>query len=142
MENMGLGAGLAAMGFWGFIAIVVVAGIWYSIKEKEAQQETVRRLIESGQNIDPETLDRLLSASDKSNENTDRDLKVAGWITLSAAAGLGVLGFFLGQVNDKALMTLLGVAGLVACVGLGLLVAGKFAERWNREGRASSLNDV
>ena len=28
----GLGAGLAAMAFWGFIAAVVVGGIWYAVR--------------------------------------------------------------------------------------------------------------
>ena len=35
MNDMGLGAGLAAIAFWGFIAIIVVGGMWYSIREKE-----------------------------------------------------------------------------------------------------------
>ncbi len=36
----GLGAGLSALAFWGFIAAVVVAGIWYSVRERQAQYET------------------------------------------------------------------------------------------------------
>ena len=44
----GLGAGLAAPAFWGFIAAVVGGGIWYAVREKEAQHETLRRMIDSG----------------------------------------------------------------------------------------------
>jgi len=52
MEDLGIGAGLAALGFWGFVAVAVVAGIWDNIRKRDAQHETVRRLIESGQSAD------------------------------------------------------------------------------------------
>ena len=58
MQDFGLGAGLAALAFWGFISSVVVAGIWYAVREREAQHETVRRLVESGQSIDSELMDK------------------------------------------------------------------------------------
>ena len=48
MQSFSLGAGLAALAFWGFIASVVVAGIWYDIRKRDAQHETVRRIVESG----------------------------------------------------------------------------------------------
>jgi hypothetical protein len=50
------------------------------------------------------------------------------------APGLVALGFGVGEVQ-----TLLGVAGLVAFVGIGLLVAGRFAERSLKEEEASRL---
>ena len=34
IEMEGLGAGLAAPAFWGFIAAVVGGGIWYAVLEK------------------------------------------------------------------------------------------------------------
>ena len=56
MENVGvgvgIGAGLAALAFWGFIAAVVVAYYWDSIRKRDAQHETVRRALESGQQLD------------------------------------------------------------------------------------------
>ena len=44
MEAVGLGA----LGFWLFLAAVVVAGIWFDAKKRESQQETLRRVVESG----------------------------------------------------------------------------------------------
>jgi RNA polymerase sigma-70 factor (ECF subfamily) len=70
----GLGAGLAAMSFWLFIAAVVVGGIWYAIREKEAQHETLRRMIDSGKDLDEETISRVF----KENSRPDRDLKIGG----------------------------------------------------------------
>lgn len=61
MQGFTLGAGLAALAFWGFIASVVVAGVWNDIRKREAQHETVRRLFESGRELDEKTLDKLLA---------------------------------------------------------------------------------
>ena len=130
----GLGAGLAVFSFWAFIAAVVVAGIWYGLRERQAQYDTLSRIIESGQKIDDELVDRILG----SNKNPDRDLKIAGYITLSAAPGLAVLGWFLSLIEDGVLYPLLGVAGLAACVGIGLLVAAGVAARAKTNDSAAS----
>ena len=75
MQSFTLGAGLAALAFWGFIASVVVAGIWYDIRKKEAQQETIRRLFESGQKIDDTKMDKLLSLGADKTDRLDRALE-------------------------------------------------------------------
>ena len=43
MENFTLGAGLASLAFWGFIAAVVVAGIWYDMRNKAEKQKTIQQ---------------------------------------------------------------------------------------------------
>ena len=129
MDTSGLGAGLVALAFWGFIASTVVGGIWYAIREKEMKQETLRRIIESGRDLDEDIVSMIVN--DDSTKNVDRDLKVGGLITLAVAPGLIILGIFLRQVEEKAFFALLGVSGLVACVGLGLLVAARYVARRN-----------
>lgn len=133
MENIGLGAGLAAIGFWTFIATVVVAGIWDGIRKRETQHETLRRMLESDKPVDQELMDKILG----SNDRLDRDLKVAGLITLFVAPGLALLGWFLSLLNAKVLLPLLGVAALVGLVSIGLLVASKSIERSYQEDKAS-----
>jgi len=125
----GLGFGIAAFAFWGFVASCVVGGIWYAIREKEAQHETLRRIIESGKDVDADVIDRVMNEDDKS----EADLRVAGYITMSAAPGLALLGYVLQGVsdNDKIFSILLGVAGLVFFVSIGLLVAARVVERSN-----------
>ena len=108
MDINSLGGGLAALAFWGFIAAVVVAGIWYGLRERQ---------------------DKILGG----NERPDRGLKIGGLITIFAAPGLAFLGWMLRTVDEHAFIALLGVSGLAAFVGAGLLVAGKFAERSLRE---------
>lgn len=142
MQSFTLGAGLASLAFWGFIAAVVVAGIWYDIRKKEAQQETVRRMFESGREMDEAAMDRLLSLGDDKSDRVDHGLKIGGVILLPTSAGLAILGWVLGQVYPNTLLPLLGVAALVACVGVGLLAAAKMASRWYEDDKKSDYNQV
>jgi hypothetical protein len=132
----GLGAGLAALAFWGFLAAVVVAGIWYGIREKEAQHETMRRIVESGQPIDEKAVAMVF----RGESRPDRDLKIAAMIVIACAPGLAILGYALSFISEKALMPLLGVAGLVGFVGIGLWVASKIAERAYLEDKSTTGN--
>jgi hypothetical protein len=132
-----LGFGLAAVAFWGFIAACVVGGIWYAIREKQAQHETLRRIIESGRDVDSDAIDRILNAGG----DPARDLKVAGYITVSIAPGLLILGWFLQGVseNEEIFTIMLGVAGLVFCIAVGLLVASTVMERSGKADNKTSL---
>lgn len=118
---------LAALGFWLFLAAVIVAGIWYDAREKETKQETLRRIVESGNNIDQAVIERILG--ENSADTLDRDLRIAAYITLSAGVGLLLLGLALGRVDSNALNALMGVSGLVFSVGAGLFIASKLAEK-------------
>jgi hypothetical protein len=123
----GAGGGLGALGFWLFIAAIIVAGTWYDIRRKDAQQETLRRLVESGRDLDPDLIEQLLNAG--GSKSLERDLKVAGLITLSVAPGLLILGATLSFLTEGVLLPLLGVSLLVTCVGCGLYAAAKLVER-------------
>jgi hypothetical protein len=142
MQSFSLGAGLASLAFWGFIASVVVAGIWYDIRKREAQQETIRRLFESGQPIDEKLMDKLLAAGGDKSDRLDRAFKLTGVILLPVAVGLVVLGMVLGMEFPDSKLPLLGVAGLVGCIGLGFLGAAKMARRWYESDEKSDYNQV
>ena len=114
--------GLAAFGFWLFVGAAVVSGVWDGIRKREAQHETLRRMIESGKQPDQELTDKLLGTG----KDTARDLTIAGLITFFVAPGLALMGYL---IDEGAFMPLLGVAALVAFVGIGLLVAAQFAKR-------------
>ena len=126
-------AGLAGLGFWLFLAVIVVANILSASRKRESQQETLRRIVESGQQLDVAVIDRMLGASG-GNDRPDRGLKVSGIITMFVSPGLVILGWFLGRFNDKAFEVMIGVALLVLMVGIGIFVAGKMTERWQRQG--------
>ena len=133
MENIGTGAGLGALGFWLFIAMIVVAGIWDNIRKREAQHETLRRAIESGQPLDDELVDKLLAIT-SGNKNLARDLKVSALILAFIAPGMALLGWFLSISGEPELfMVLLGVGALIGAIAIGLAVAASAAERWHQE---------
>jgi hypothetical protein len=133
MQEWGLGAGLAALAFWIFIAAVSVAGIWDGIRKREAKHETVRRLVESGQPIDSDLMDKLMGLTDNKSERPDRAFFIAGLWILPVSVGVLVLGYFLGMLAPEAKVALFGVAGLLAVLGLGFLGASKIVGRWYTE---------
>ena len=130
----GIGGGLAALAFWGFIASVVVAGIWYGLRERQAQYDTLSRIIESGQTIDEDVVEKILGGDDR----IDVGLKIAGLIVIFISPGIAALAWFISRLSEPWLMPLLGAAALVAFIGIGLLVAARFAEKSYREEEASN----
>ena len=70
--------GLGVLGFWLFIAAIIVSAIWSDSKRKESEQETLRRVVESGKDIDLEVIDRMIGKSDAAKQS--RDLNVGGLI--------------------------------------------------------------
>ena len=129
--------GLAAFGFWMFIAAVSVGGIWDGVRKREAEHETLRRMIESGKVPDQGLVDKLLGHK----KDPARDLKVAGLIVIFVAPGLALMGWVIGLNEPDAIMPLFGVAGLVAFVGIGLLVAARFLERANEADSARNISE-
>ena len=130
MEHIGLGAGLAALAFWGFVAVAVLAGVWNGIRKRDAQHETVRRLIESGQTIDQELLEKLALVSGDESRRPDREFHITGLWVLPVAVGMAIFALILGQAEPDALFPLLGVSALLACLGIGWMVAAKIVARW------------
>ena len=118
--------GLAAFGFWMFIAAAAVGGIWDGIRKREAEHETLRRIIESGKEPDPAVVDKLLGHK----KDSSNDLKVAGLIVVFVAPGLAVMGYLIGTV---AFYPLLGVACLVAFIAICMLFASRFLARANAQ---------
>ena len=117
-----------------FVGACVVGGIWDGIRKRDAQHETLRRMLESGQPLDEALVNKVLGA----DKRLDRDLRVSGLIVLAVAPGLLLLGWILSLQTPEALLPLVGVSALVACIAIGLLVAAKFAGQWQRNSGVST----
>jgi hypothetical protein len=126
MEAIGIGAGLAAIGFWLFIAAAVGFGVWDGIRKREARHETLRRLIAAGDRIDEAIVDKILG---NKNKDLARELKIAAIITGMVVPGLVVLAFVLGQINPQATPAVLGAAAIVAFVAAGLFIGSRMVAR-------------
>jgi hypothetical protein len=130
MEDFGVGAGLAAMAFWIFVAAVAVASYWDVIRKREAQHETLRRAIESGQQLDENVLNSLLTSNGSGSGRVDRDFIVTAYWILPVAPGLAAFALILGTEIPEARIPILGAAALVGCLGIGFFIAGKIVGRW------------
>ncbi|MBT4255867.1 MAG: hypothetical protein HOD87_07405 [Gammaproteobacteria bacterium] len=129
MGELGVGAGLASLAFWGFIAAAVVATYWDTIRKREVQHETLRRLIESGQDVNDELVDKVLNMG-SGNGRVDRDFKVTAFWIMPVAPGLAAFAYILGTQVPEAQTPLMGAAALLAVLGIGFYIAGKVLERW------------
>lgn len=132
MQEITTGTGIAALGFWLFVAAVVAAGIWDSIRKRDAQHETLRRIIESGQSIDDQLTDKLLNLT--GGKDLARDLKVGALVLLSISPGLIIFGWIMSIfVEPQLLPIMLAVGALVGCIGIGLWAAAHFIKRWHEQ---------
>ena len=131
----GIGEGLGALAFWGFIAALCVGGIWGDAKKRQAQHETLRRMLESNKPVDEALLERLMGAEP---QRPDRDLTIAAIITFAIAIGLVVLAAALSVTVPKALMPLLGSAGVCVCLAGGLKIASGYVRRMRLEDEAQA----
>ena len=52
----GLARGLEALSVFLFLAVIV----WHRVRKRDAQHETLRRMIEKGQDVDQALMDKLL----------------------------------------------------------------------------------
>ena len=122
-----------ALGFWLFIAAIVVAGIWEKTRREAEKHETLRRIVEKTGTIDEARLKELFSAapSDEAKPGyTYRGLRIWGTITMFLGAAIAI--FFV-------TLTLFGspiewwrgglaISAGVAIVGFGIFFSSRFAE--------------
>ena len=125
-----IGAGIASLAFWGFLAAAVIAGTWDRAKKREAQHETLRRMIEGGKPVDEGLMKRLMGGELR---RPDRDLAIGAIVLFSVAVGLALLGVVLRGLDEHALTGLAGAAGLVACLAAGLWAASAYTKRARTE---------
>ena len=140
METLSTGAGLGALGFWVFVAATVAVGVWDSIRKRDAQHETLRRVIESGQPIDEDLTDKLLHLTG-GNRNLDRDLWISGLLMLSIAPALAAFGWLLSITLTAELLPILSsVAALIACLGVGFLLVSRLIGRWDAQHKSNGFD--
>jgi hypothetical protein len=122
-----------------FLAIASVAGVIGDYKKRRIALEPLRAAIERGQQIDPAVIERLMAPEER-NGPDPLALQVGGIITIASGVGVAALGYFLAHVSPIALYPLLGIGLVIVCVGIGLLIAARVAQRHvqNSRGNGSS----
>lgn len=128
-----VGAGIASLAFWGFMAAAVIVGVWDKAKKRETQHETLRRMIASGSSVDEGMMAKLMGGEP---QRPDRDLGIGAIIVFAVSIGLVVLAAALNGVAPQSFMPILGAAGLCACIAGGLKVASGYVRRTRLEDEA------
>ena len=134
--------GFAALGFWIFIAAIIVAAMWQETRQKAEKHETLRRIVEKTGTIDEAQLQELFSKSSSGEwkpGTSYRALRI--WGTIVMFIGAGVFTFFslvlaifvlLGKTSELpdleniAPLFVLGIG--IAMVGFGLFFSSRFAD--------------
>jgi hypothetical protein len=60
-------SGLGALGFWLFLAILVVAIAWAIVRKAQIRQDALIRIVESGQDLDKEIIEKVFSVTPRKN---------------------------------------------------------------------------
>lgn len=108
--------------FWLFILVIVLGGIVSRVIRSHQREKTIRAAIEKGVTLDPATL-QSLQTNASSPQDARQGLLIGSIVTFFVGCGLAAMGFFLSLNGHDAFHPLLGVAGLLWCISLGLFVA-------------------
>jgi len=129
---MHMGGELVGVVFWVAIFGIVAVEVWGRRTAERERQQTLRAAIERGQQLDPAMLEKILAGQTQSR-GSPYGLLIAGVIVLFAGAGLALLGVVVGADDADAFKGMVGSAGLIGMVGLGLCVAYALKRRLERQ---------
>jgi hypothetical protein len=112
-----------------FLTASALAGIVADFKKRKVALEVIRASIERGQPAEPGLVDRLLEPEVRRAALNPLYVTVAGIVIAAAGIGVAILAFFVAQVAPDALYPVLGAGIAVVCLGAGLVLAARVAER-------------
>lgn len=122
---------LIPLGLFVMIAVIVAASVWGSVQNKRTVADTIKKAIENGHVLDPETI----SALHKPARAAAQDIR--GGIVLSAlAAGFVAAGFIYlnsGSGDPDGFYGFFIAACIIGALGIGQLIAG-FLRQPKKEG--------
>lgn len=134
---------LGALGFWIFIASMIVAGIWSSSRREAEKHETLRRIVEKTGVIDEAKLKELFSPAKDGKSSAGggyRALRITGTIVMFIGAVPAIFGTValivrtMGPLSESGLPPpafVLGALLISACIvvlGAGVFFSSRFAE--------------
>jgi hypothetical protein len=134
---MAIGNAIAVAAVLLAIAGVVIAVITSNQKRNQAKLDFLRSAMERGVTLDPELIDKVMhpnkSATRKQPLPRGQGAHVAGILVIAFGVGYAIFACFIAIIAPDARLPMLGVACLLGCIGIGLLVVSK-ALRSERSG--------
>jgi hypothetical protein len=115
--------------FWIFIAVVVLASIWYAYARNREMQKTIRFAIEKGMQLDAAVINTLTTRK----SGIPDDYYIGGIICIACGLGLPILGYLVGRIAPEAFFPIAGAGVLVGLIGLSLIICGLLIGRRGKD---------
>ena len=129
MHPMAIGNAIAVAATLLAIAGVLIAIITSNQKNNQAKLDFLRSAMERGVALDPELIDKVMhpnrTAPGKKALLPGQGARVAGILVIAFGVGYAVLASFIAIVSPNARLPMMGVACMMGCIGIGLLVVSK-----------------
>lgn len=132
VEKFSLEIALVAVAFWVFVILITVTPIVLHFRKRNETEKTIRLAIEKGQQLDPETLERLIGEPSSDTGLTKTSARHNGIITAFVGLGLAAFDMFIGTWIMRAI----GV--MVFFIGAGIFLSAPWAKD-DPKPRASDL---
>lgn len=123
---------MGVFGFWIFLAVVVVGGIWAHTRRLQIRKDLIQSMLDKGQPVDVQEVNRLLNPWSTGHENFNagpRDPRSSGRAAsfIFFIAGFATL-FVAFQHEPRYLLALLGILPLFLAVAVWHTVNREFAD--------------
>ena len=129
MHPITIGNAIAAAAALLAIAGVLIAIVVSSQKYRQAKLDFMRSAMERGAALNPELIERIMHPSRAGVSRRalpqGKGALVAGILVIAFGVGYGILAVFIALIAPSARFPMLGVAGLMICIGVGLLVVSR-----------------
>ena len=114
------------------IAVVLCTRIYLGFRARMEYQKTVRLVIERGQQLTPEFLERLSEAPTTARPSRHRELRI-GAVSVALGLGIAAFGYLLGE--EDAVRPMIAIGNIPFLIGLALIGLWKFAPRGEEDAR-------
>ena len=109
-----------------FATVVVLGVLYFRYMRRLETEKTIRLAIEQGQQLDAQLIEKMMEPQQKPHHAPEK-LRVGGTITLFVGIGLTVMGLIVDGLDPDE-RGLLAAGALIATIGVGIVVASRFAK--------------
>jgi hypothetical protein len=120
--------------FWLAVALTLIAAIVVpalrDVAKSKAKLALLQTAVDKGQALNPDVVDRIMAQPARRPADVAapaQRLITVGIILCSTGIGLALMGMLIANIEYEALYPMLGCGTLVACIGVGMIVAAKVA---------------
>lgn len=138
MHPLAVGNAIAVAATLLAIAGVLIAIITSNQKNHQAKLEFLRGAMERGVELNAELIDKVMrpnrTATTRQPLPPGQGARLAGILVIAFGVGYAIFALFIAAIAPSARLPMLGVACMLGCIGIGLLVVSRVL----RSGRSAT----